>query len=133
MRILLVDDESDAREVMAAALQACGATVLSVGSADDAIELFATSHERIDVLLSDIAMPGRDGYDLIRHVRALSAPDIATIPAAAVTACAGADDRQRALAAGFHMHLIKPLRPATLAQAVASLASAGRMPSNQQA
>jgi CheY-like chemotaxis protein len=69
-------------------------------------------------------MPGRDGYDLIRELRMQSQSSIASIPAAAVTACARADERQRALAAGFQMHLAKPLRPETLARAVARLAHA---------
>jgi CheY-like chemotaxis protein len=67
-------------------------------------------------------MPGRDGYDLIRELRMRRESSIAGIPAAAVTACARADERQRALAAGFQMHLAKPLRPETLARAVANLA-----------
>jgi signal transduction histidine kinase/ActR/RegA family two-component response regulator/two-component sensor histidine kinase len=126
VRILLVDDEHDAREVMASALQTCGATVLSASSVDDALEMLTRSQGRIDVLLSDIAMPGKDGYDLIRQVRAQSIGNVASIPAAAVTACAGADERQRALAAGFQMHLVKPLGPEALAHAVASLANVER-------
>jgi len=77
------------------------------------------------VLLSDIAMPGHDGYELIRQLRAQPA-GIATVPAAAVTACAGTDERERALAAGFQMHLAKPVLPAALVQAVAHLAHSVR-------
>jgi CheY-like chemotaxis protein len=123
VRVLLVDDEPDAREVMASALQTCGANVVSASSVEGALEILTSDKTRIDVLLSDIAMPGKDGYELIRHVRARSVGDVARIPAAAVTACAGADERQRVLNAGFQMHLSKPLRPETLAQAVASLAN----------
>ena len=126
MRVLLVDDEPDAREVMASALQTCGATVLSASSVDGALEMLMNDRDQIDVLLSDIAMPGKDGYELIRHVRAESIGDRASLPAIAVTACAGADERQRILAAGFQMHLIKPFRPETLAYAVANAANVER-------
>ena len=122
VRVLLVDDEPDAREMMSSALQACGATVRSASSVDGAVEMLTIGPERFDVLLSDIAMPGQDGYELIRRVRAQSIGDLSSIPAAAVTACAGADERQRVLAAGFQLHLIKPIRPETLAHAVANLA-----------
>jgi signal transduction histidine kinase len=122
IRILLVDDEPDSCEVIASALQACGATVRSTSSVDGAVEMLARGPEEFDVLLSDIAMPGKDGYELIRHVRAQSIGGQPGIPAAAVTACAGADERRRVLAAGFQMHLIKPIRPEALAHAVANLA-----------
>jgi CheY-like chemotaxis protein len=79
----------------------------------------------MDVLLADIAMPGQDGYDLIRAVRALPSARAATIPAAAVTACARDDERERALAAGFQQHVAKPLQPVFLVQTVADLARAG--------
>ena len=81
----------------------------------------------MDVLLSDIAMPGRDGYDLIRATRALPSFRAAHIPAAAVTACARDDERQRALAAGFQRHLAKPVPPEALVQIVATLASGVRL------
>jgi CheY-like chemotaxis protein len=135
VRVLLVDDEPDAREVMASALQTCGASVLSASSVEGALEILTSDQARIDVLLSDVAMPGKDGYELIRHVRAQPVGDLSRIPAAAVTACAGADERQRVLTAGFQMHLIKPLRPETLAHAVATLANAEQAstaPENEQ-
>ena len=121
IRVLLVDDEPDALEVMASALESCGATVIPASSARDALETLARTE--IDLLLSDIAMPGQDGYELIREVRALPSARVATIPAAAVTAHARDDERERALAAGFHMHLTKPVHPAALATAVAALAT----------
>src|SRR5262249_52152228 len=120
VRVLLVDDEPDAREMMASALETCGATVMAAGSARDALQTLAESE--VDVLLADIAMPGQDGYDLIREVRALPSLPVARIPAAAVTAHAREDERQRALSAGFQMHLAKPVRPSTLAETVANLA-----------
>ena len=123
LRVLLVDDESDARDMMVSALEASGATVMAAASARDALDTLAGSRERIDVLLSDIAMPGQDGYELIREVRSQPAADAARIPAAAVTACARDDERERALAAGFQMHLAKPLAPSALVAAVAELAA----------
>jgi len=120
IRVLLVDDEPDAREVMASALEACGATVLSVASASDALQ--ALQGTSVDVLLSDLAMPGKDGYELIKEIRTQGSASFAAIPAAAVTASARDDERQRALAAGFQIHLAKPVRPLALAQTVAQLA-----------
>ena len=75
----------------------------------------------VDVLIADIGMPGEDGYALIRRVRALSAPHLASIPAAALTAFARAEDRQQALQAGFQMHLTKPIDARSLVAAVANL------------
>ena len=121
IRVLLVDDEPDAREVMAAALELCGAKVFSAASVRTALELLAT--DDVDLLLADIAMPGQDGYDLIREIRSMGSERVSGIPAAAVTAHARDDERDRALAAGFQMHLAKPVQPAALARAVATLAS----------
>ena len=120
LSVLIVDDEPDALEVMAAALQACGASVVSASSARDALQTL--ERDEVDLLLSDIAMPGEDGCELIRTIRAMPSFQLATIPAAAVTAHAGEDERERALAAGFQMHLSKPVQPAALARAVATLA-----------
>jgi CheY-like chemotaxis protein len=91
---------------------------------DDA--LHALTRADFDVLLSDIAMPTRSGYDLIRTVRASGAEPFATIPAAAVTASASDEDRKRALAAGFQVHVAKPVDPAMLASQVAVLAGQRR-------
>lgn len=120
IRVLLVDDEADVRELMRVALERYGASVVSVGSAREALTTLA--RVEVDALLADLAMPGEDGYDLIRKVRALPAGR-ARIPAAAVTACARDDERQRALAAGFQVHLAKPLEPVQLVHAVANLVS----------
>jgi len=119
IRVLLADDEADVRELMTAALERAGAGVLSVDSA--AAALHVLGEREIDVLLADIAMPAQDGYDLIRAVRALPSARAARVPAAAVTACARDDERQRALAAGFQLHLAKPLQPGALVHAVARL------------
>ncbi len=120
VRVLLVDDEPDAREMMAAVLETSGATVASAASATDALETL--TGRDFDVVLADIAMPGQDGYQLIQSIRESSDARLARTPAAAVTACASDDERDRALAAGFQAHLAKPIRPAQLAQTVAALA-----------
>jgi CheY-like chemotaxis protein len=121
LRVLLVDDEAEVREVMASVLGDCGALVTCAASTREALTLLRGG-QQVNVLLSDIAMPGEDGYELIRQVRSLSA-SVAGLPAAAVTAYAGAQERDRALAAGFQMHLAKPILPEALAHAVAKLAA----------
>lgn len=122
VHVLLVDDEADAREMMSVALETYGATVVSAASADAALRELDRS--RVDVLLADIAMPDKDGYELIREVRATAETRIAAVPAAAVTAHARDDERVRALAAGYQMHLAKPVDPVALAQAVVTLTRA---------
>jgi signal transduction histidine kinase len=119
--VLVVDDEPDAREIMATALEASGARVEIAASACEAFEIL--ERKEVDVLLSDIAMPEEDGFALIRQVRASAAGKFAAIPAAAVTAFTGPEDRARALAAGFQVHLAKPLQPADLVRTVEKLAS----------
>jgi signal transduction histidine kinase/ActR/RegA family two-component response regulator len=116
LRVLVVDDELDARDIMAATLEASGARVKLAASARDAFAIL--EKEPLDVLLSDIAMPGEDGFALIRKVRSSAVPDVASIPAAAVTAFTSAEDRAQALAAGFHVHLAKPFEPAQLVRTV---------------
>jgi CheY-like chemotaxis protein len=118
LRVLLVDDEPDARDALGGILQLHGAVVHAAGSAADAIARL--QHEAYDVLLADIGMPGADGYDLIRYVRALE-DESSHMPAAAVTAFASDADRRRALDAGFQVHLSKPVDPAALVATVAVL------------
>jgi hypothetical protein len=120
VRVLVVDDEPDVREVMTSALETCGAIVTSAPSARAALETLARSD--FDVLLADIGMPDKDGYELMREIRDLPSIRLARIPAAAVTAFASDEDRQRALDAGFQTHLAKPVHAAALVQAVAELA-----------
>jgi CheY-like chemotaxis protein/two-component sensor histidine kinase len=117
LTVLLVDDEEDSREVVAGILAHHGAVVLPAASVADA--LVALRQERVDVLLTDIAMPGEDGYDLIRRLRKLDAG--VGLPAAALTAFASEDDRQRALEAGFQVHLSKPIDPQILIETVETL------------
>ena len=119
LRVLIVDDEPDTREMLEAVLSARGAAVVTVASAGEA--LGALGRETFDVLVSDIGMPGEDGYELIRRVRALG-PGRGSVPAAALTAYARDDDRIRALLAGFQIHIPKPVNPAELAAVIATLA-----------
>jgi signal transduction histidine kinase/CheY-like chemotaxis protein len=119
IRVLVVDDDEESREVVAANLRGCRAAVATAPSAAQAFELL--QHEPFDVLLADIGMPVEDGYSLISRVRASGPPSVAGIPAAALTAFARDDDRERALAAGFQLHLSKPIEASALVAAVASL------------
>jgi signal transduction histidine kinase/CheY-like chemotaxis protein len=117
IRVLVVDDDAAAREVVAAMLRGYGADVTVAASARDAIRVFESAVP--DVLVSDIGMPDEDGYDLIRNVRE---GGVATaIPAVAVTAYADAKDRQRALEAGYQAHLAKPVEPNGLAATILSI------------
>jgi CheY-like chemotaxis protein len=120
-----VDDDERSREVVAGQLHGYHALVLTASSAAHACELLQREH--VDVLLADIGMPDEDGYSLIRKIRALSTPATASIPAAALTAFARAEDRERALQAGFQLHLAKPVDASSLVAAVATL---GRMKSS---
>jgi PAS domain S-box-containing protein len=120
LHVLVVEDEQDGRELITTVLERCGARVTAVRNVAEALE--ALEEGRPDVLLSDIGLPGEDGYTLIRKVRALEAERGSQIPAAALTAYASADDRLRALAAGFQVHVAKPVEPSELTAIVASLA-----------
>ncbi|PYN44373.1 MAG: hypothetical protein DME00_25000 [Candidatus Rokuibacteriota bacterium] len=120
VRVLVVDDEGDARELMRAILAQCGAEVTAAATAQSA--LAALEQTPFDVLVSDIAMPEDDGYDLIRNVRALEAERGGQIPALALTAYARVEDRAAAISAGYQQHAAKPIEPAQLATAVAILA-----------
>jgi len=122
VHVLVVDNEADARSLVSAILEGCGATVTAVESAAAALEQIRT--RRPDVLVSDIAMPGEDGYALIRKVRHLQDAS-GPLPAAALTAYATAGDRAEALLAGYQAHLAKPVEPAELTAVVASLARRG--------
>jgi PAS domain S-box-containing protein len=120
LRVLLVDDDPEGREAMAAVLQKQGVQVIAASSSDEALE--AIGRERPDVLVSDIEMPGEDGHSLIRRVRALPAERGGEIPAAALTGYARGEDRQKALLAGFQVHVSKPVPPDELTAVVAELA-----------
>src|SRR5262249_58243929 len=105
--VLVVDDDDESRRVVAAHLEDRQAVVLTAGSAAQAFDLLQREH--VDVLLADIAMPGEDGYSLVRKLRALGVQKTASIPAAALTAFARDIDRQHAIQAGFQLHLAKPI------------------------
>jgi CheY-like chemotaxis protein len=120
LKVLVVDDEEDSRDLVVASLEQCGAIVSSAASAAEALSKLG--RDRPDVLISDIGMPEVDGYDLIRKVRALPHDQGASIPAAALTAYARAEDRRKALDAGFMMHIPKPVEVAELVSVVANLA-----------
>ena len=121
IRVLVVDDEPDARTLVEAVLRQYGADVRAAGSAQEAFQ--ELQRWRPDVLVADIGMPVEDGYSLLRRVRALSAAEGGSIPAAALTAYAQHEDRERAFAAGFQEHVAKPVPPQRLAHVVARLAS----------
>jgi CheY-like chemotaxis protein len=106
LRVLVVDDERDTRELVAALLTTCGAEVTSVGSAIEALDQM--ERQRFDLLISDIGMPDMNGYDLISRIRQLGEEHGGRTPAMALTAYAGIDDRKRALAAGYEIHIPKP-------------------------
>ena len=119
LRVLLVDDEPDTLEILRVMLNQFGANVRGAASANDALEAFLAW--KPDVLVSDLGMPGEDGFTLIGKVRALTPEQGCDIPAAALTAHVRDEDRTRALAAGYQTHLRKPVDPTKLAAAVASL------------
>jgi signal transduction histidine kinase/ActR/RegA family two-component response regulator len=114
-RVLFVDDNEDARELVRAALQEAGADVQVAASAAEGLHLFET--RTFDVVLSDIGLPDTDGYDFIRELRARQRGGV-TVPAIALTAYAGIDDARRALAAGFQRHVAKPVDPDDLVSIV---------------
>jgi CheY-like chemotaxis protein len=117
--VLVVDDDEQSRAIVAEYLESQHASVRTAASAAEAFELL--QRDPPDVLLADIAMPGEDGYTLIRRVRACASPALASIPAAALTSFARDEDRQQALQAGFHAHVSKPIDPRSLIDAVAGL------------
>jgi PAS domain S-box-containing protein len=120
LRVLIVDDEADARELLKQVLEMCGSEVATTGSAAEA--LAALEAESFDVLVSDIGMPEEDGYTLINKVRLLPPEKGGRIPAVALTAYARVEDRVRALTSGFQVHVPKPVEPVELVAVIASLA-----------
>jgi CheY-like chemotaxis protein len=122
-RVLVVDDQEDARELLNRLFLECGARVETVPSAAEALEVVRRA--RPDVLVSDLGMPGEDGYEMVRRLRALPPEEGGAIPAAAVSALARPEDRRRALEAGYQVHLAKPVEPAELLAAVARLVEGG--------
>jgi PAS domain S-box-containing protein len=122
VRVLVVDDDPDARELLRVMLGNYGAQVLAASSVDEALE--SISRQAPDVLVSDIGLPSEDGYALIRRIR--GSPQTARLPALALTAYATPADHQRALEAGFQKHVSKPVEPAELAAVLVSMAAESR-------
>jgi CheY-like chemotaxis protein/anti-sigma regulatory factor (Ser/Thr protein kinase) len=120
LRVLVVDDEPDARDLIAAVLRGHGAVVVTVESANEALS--ELERQQFDVLVSDIGMPDMDGYALIKKIRRLPTERGGKIPAAALTAYARIEDRRRVLSAGYQMHIAKPVEADALTTAVAKLA-----------
>jgi two-component system CheB/CheR fusion protein len=119
LRVLVVDDDAETLEAVSEMLRLNGAEVVAARSAADA--LVAAQQAGLQVIISDIAMPGTDGYSLIRAIRALPARQQAGVPAIALTAAAGPDGRERSLEAGFQEHFEKPVDIGRLARAVVDL------------
>jgi CheY-like chemotaxis protein len=120
LRVLVVDDEEGTLELLRFILEGCEAQVKTATSVAAALELIRT--EAFDVLVSDIGMPEEDGYSLIAKVRALGKEEGRSLPAAALTAYAGEEDRLRALRSGFQIHVPKPITQSELVAVVANLA-----------
>ena len=121
VRVLVVDDDADTREMLKAVLSECQADVITAASAAEAID--EIERRKPDVLVSDVGMPEQDGYEFIKNVRERECVDhTARIPALALTAYAKAEDRVRALAGGYQVHLSKPVEPAEFVLVVANLA-----------
>lgn len=121
LRVLIVEDEADMRELLEEVLTDCGCRVTTAPSVAKAMAFFERG-EIPDVLLSDISMPGETGYDLIRRVRELAPEKGGNVPAAALTAYTRAEDRRRVLGAGFELHVPKPIDSAELLTVLATLA-----------
>ena len=119
VRVLVRSADDDERQVFGAVLREAGAEVETARSAEEAFDAFQTAPP--DVLVSDVGMPGQDGYQLMEQVRRLDGP-ARTVPAVALTALARLEDRRRAMLAGFQSHLSKPVDPTELVATVASLA-----------
>ncbi|MBD0266939.1 MAG: PAS domain-containing protein [Cyanobacteria bacterium Co-bin8] len=120
LRVMVVDDEADTREFLLAVLEEFGAVAIAAASAQEAFTYF--QQDPPDILISDIGMPQEDGFSLIRKIRTLSPQAGGQIPAAALTAYVRGDDQQRALAAGFQMHIGKPVEPLKLVRMILQLA-----------
>jgi CheY-like chemotaxis protein/anti-sigma regulatory factor (Ser/Thr protein kinase) len=125
LSVLVVDDEADARELIGYLLETCGASVLQADSASVALQMLKDNS--VDLVISDIGMPGEDGYALIRGIRTLQNEARRNTPAIALTAFARNEDRSRALVAGFNVHIAKPVEPSALVRAVMDLVAHRRV------
>lgn len=121
LQILVVDDEADARDLVTLILEQQGAQVVVAASVEEALAVLQQAGMRPDIIVSDIGMPGENGYALMRRIRSLSAAEGGRIPAVALTAYGRSKDRIAALAAGFQMHVPKPVEPTELIMVIAGL------------
>jgi len=121
LKILVVDDDLDSRELTAFVLEQCQAQIIKAVCAEEALQVLLKTE--IDLLVSDVGMPDEDGYSLIRRIRTLNLEEKRQIPAVALTAFAKAEDQQEAIAAGFQHHVAKPVNPDQLIEIIASLAN----------
>jgi CheY-like chemotaxis protein len=131
LRVLLIDDDEDTRDVVRRLLEAAGAEVMPACSAGEGMGLFLA--QRPDLLLVDIAMPGEDGFSFMRKVRALDPAAGGQTPAAALTARAVLEDRLESLRAGFQAHMAKPVPPLELIEVMAALAGRAAKPAARKA
>jgi CheY-like chemotaxis protein len=119
IKVLVVDDDSDARTLIERVLEDCGADVTTADGAAEGLRLF--QQNKPDLVVCDIGMPHVDGYELLRRIRSLADGDGTKTPAIALTAFARSEDRTRALRAGFRVHVSKPVEPSELIATVASV------------
>jgi CheY-like chemotaxis protein len=120
LQVLLVDDDADTLQVLSVMIEDAGAKVVTATSATQALEVL--QWHRPNVLVSDLAMPGEDGYSLIEQIRSLETKEKGQLPAVALTSYVRVEDRARALSAGFNMFVPKPVEPTELINAIANLA-----------
>jgi CheY-like chemotaxis protein len=132
LHVLLVEDDDDSRKLLGTMLKRYGAKVTATKSAAEALRVFteeslgdAPSSELPDILVSDIGMPDEDGYELIRKIRELPPQKGGLTPAIALTGYASRKDRERALAAGYHQHIAKPIEQAEMIAAISALIGSG--------
>ena len=123
LRILAVDDDSDALTMIRDILETSGATVLAASSAEGALKILDTEHP--DVLVADLGMPRIDGFELIARIRRRPSGSASQLPAVALTAYARSEDKARALRAGYQTHMSKPINPAELVACVLALGREG--------
>jgi CheY-like chemotaxis protein len=126
VKVLVVDDEADARQLIKRVLSQCNALVMTADGAAEGLKMLRS--ERPDILVSDIGMPQMDGYDFMRQVRSLPVQEGGKTPAIALTAFARSEDRTRAMLAGYQVHIAKPIEPQELLATVGSLAGRTGMP-----
>jgi CheY-like chemotaxis protein len=126
VHVLVLDDEEDMRDLISMILEHAGARVTRVNSVGAAMKALAADLPQVAV--SDLAMPGEDGYAFVRRVRAATDATVRALPLVAMTAYARAEDRHRVLEAGFQRHVAKPIEPVELVEALAEVAASSRRP-----